>query len=232
MAFENLRGQLLEGGIAPRHVRRYLDELSEHLDDLMRQQRDAGYDGEEAEIRARARLGSDTELAAAMLEQKHLRSITARAPWAVFLLLPPVAGIAAAFVLIAPLALVANLLHMISPHGIDAPEWFKSLAFGVTMLGNLAVGPLLALGYAVLAGRQRITRSWPLLAILLIALLDLQFAAQFPGPNHRGGSLTVGATTWAFHFKDWLETWPLSATRLFLTALPALWLFRSKPILN
>src|SRR6185503_18450029 len=102
MRFEALREILLKGGVAPRHVRRYLAELSEHLDDLTEKQRALGYDGEDATSRARALLGEDSELAAAMLEQKSLRSVPARMPWLVFGFLPPVAGIAAAFVLIAP----------------------------------------------------------------------------------------------------------------------------------
>src|SRR6185312_17099619 len=124
MRFEDLRETLLKGGIAPRHVRRYLAELSEHLDDLTEKQRAQGYDREDAQLRARALLGEDRELAAAMLEQKSLRSLPARAPWLIFGLLPPVAGIAAAFALIAPLALIARILHMVAKGGILAPQWF------------------------------------------------------------------------------------------------------------
>src|ERR1700761_3953986 len=104
MRFEALREILLKGGIAPRHVRRYLAELTEHLDDLTEKQRAQGYDGEDAALRARALLGEDRDLAAAMLEQKSLRSITVRAPWLVFGILPPVAGIVAGFLLMGSLA--------------------------------------------------------------------------------------------------------------------------------
>lgn len=230
MRFESLREQLLKGGIAPRHVRRYLAELSEHLHDLIGQQHALGYEGADAELRARALLGEDRELTAAMLEQKSLHSLPARAPWLIFGLLPPVAGIAAAFVVISPLVLIANLMHLVSPGGIQAPEWFRSLAFAITGAGNLALGPLLALGFAMLAFRQRMPLTWPLVAILVIALLDLQFSAHFPGPNHRGGSIGVGATTWVFHARSWLETWPLSLMRLLLTLVPAFWLFRKRPV--
>jgi hypothetical protein len=221
---------LLKGGIAPRHVRRYLAELTEHLDDLTEKQRAQGYDGEDAELRARALLGEDRELAAAMLEQKSLRSITARAPWLMFGFVPPVAAIASSFILIAPLALIARILHMSSPGGIHAPGWFQTLAFGVTGLGNLAVAPALAAGFVFLATRQRISWLWPLLAIVLIALLDLQFQAHFAPVGHRGGSLSVGAGIWLFHWQSWLETWPLSVTRLSLTLLPAFWFFRKRMI--
>jgi hypothetical protein len=232
MRFENLRETLLKGGIAPRHVRRYLAELSEHLDDLIGQQRALGYDGEDAAVRARALLGEDRELTAAMLEQKSLRSLPARAPWLVFGLLPPVAGIVAGFIAISPLVLIANLLHLVSPGGIQAPEWYRSLAFAITGAGNVTLGPLLALAFAALAFRQRMALTWPLVAILVIALLDLQLGAHFPGPNHRGGSITVGATAWIFHAQSWLETWRLSLMRLLLTLVPVFWLLRKRPIVT
>jgi hypothetical protein len=232
MPFENLREILLKGGVAPRHVRRYIRELDEHLDDITAQQCAAGYDGEDAAIRARARLGDDSELAAAMLEQKSLRSVPARMPWLVFGFLPPVAGIGAAFVLIAPLALIARIFHMTTPGGIHAPGWFQTLAFGLTGLGNLALEPLVAAGFVFLASRQRISWLWPLLAVVLLALMDLQFRAHFPGAGQRGGSLTIGATTWMWHWHSWLETWPSSAARLLLTLVPTFWLFRKRTIVT
>ncbi len=230
MRFERLREILLRGGIAPRHVRRYLAELSEHLDDLTAKQRALGYEGEDANLRARALLGEDRELAAAMLEQKSLRSIPARAPWLIFGLLPPVAGIAASFVLIAPLALIARIFHMTTPGSIHAPGWFQTLAFTVTAIGNWALEPALAAGFVFLATRQRISYLWPMLTIVLIALLDLQFRAQFAPVGQHGGSLSIGATLWLFHARSWLESWPLSVARLLLTLLPAFWLFRKRMI--
>jgi hypothetical protein len=211
-------------------VRRYLAELTEHLDDLTEKQRAQGYDVEDAQLRARALLGEDRELAAAMLEQRSLRSLPARAPWLIFGLLPPVAGIAAAFALIAPLALTANILHMVAKGGILAPQWFQGTALAVTGAGNLALAPALAAGFVFLATRQRISWLWPLLAIVLLALMDLQFRAHFPGVGQRGGSLTIGATTWIWHWQSWLETWSQSVVRLLLTLLPAFWLFRKRII--
>jgi hypothetical protein len=228
MQFENLRESLLKGGVAPRHVRRYLIELSEHLDDLTAQQREAGYDSEDARVSARARLGSDTELVAAMLEQKPLRSLAARAPWAVFGLLPPVAGIAAAFALIAPLALIARIARMTSPGGIHAPLWFQKLAWAVTIVGTLALPPLLAAAFVMLSVRQRIASVWPLLAVVLLALLDLQFSAQFPPPGHRGGTLSIGAALWLVHPASLINAWPLAPAQLLLTLLPTLWLIRAQ----
>jgi hypothetical protein len=82
--FSRLSERLLHAGIAPRHVRRYARELSDHFDDLVREERAAGASRELAETRALSRLGNDDALADAMLSRPELRSLTARYPWAVF----------------------------------------------------------------------------------------------------------------------------------------------------
>lgn len=224
MRFEALRETLLTGGIAPRHVRRYLVELSEHLDDLTAEQRTLGYDETDAALRAHARLGDDGELAKAMLEQKRFRSVVSRAPWLVFGVAPPVAGIAAAFLLIAPLALIARVLHMSSPGGILSPQWFQQLASGVTMLGNLALAPCLAMAFIILAVRQRMAGLWAILAVIVLALLDIQFQAHFPQAGHRGGTLSIGAAVWLIHPGSLVSAWPLAPTQLALTLSPLLFL--------
>src|SRR5215467_3796223 len=74
--FDELRERLLRGGIAPRHVRRYIAELEDHLNELRAQ--------EDTEAAALARLGTAEGLAKPMLDRREFRSWTARAPWAVF----------------------------------------------------------------------------------------------------------------------------------------------------
>jgi len=226
MRFDTLGEVLLKGGVAPRHVRRYLAELSEHLDDLTAQQREAGFDAEDAAIRARAKLGSDAELAGAMLEQKRFHSLAARVPWAVFGLLPPLTAMAAFFALMGALALIANACGIIAHHGINAPHWFRLLVEAAILFGNFALAPLLAATFVLSAARQRLWPGWPLLAILLIALLDLQLQANFPAPGARGGSLGMGAALWASDFDRLVRDWPLTLTQLLLTLSPAVLLYR------
>jgi hypothetical protein len=132
MRFEALRENLLKGGIAPRHVRRYLAELDDHLADLTAREIGAGYDGEDAAIRARAALGDDATLAGAMLAQRKLRSLTARAPWLVFRLMPPLAAILVFVVPTLALFFVGKTHGLMMRHAIPAPLWFKHLAAGVT----------------------------------------------------------------------------------------------------
>src|SRR5271169_6849400 len=82
--FNRLSERLLHAGIAPRHVRRYERELSDHFDDLVREEKAGGAARDLAETRALSRLGNDEDLANAMLSRPELRSLTARYPWAVF----------------------------------------------------------------------------------------------------------------------------------------------------
>ncbi|MEO7054794.1 MAG: hypothetical protein ABI191_07440, partial [Rhizomicrobium sp.] len=141
MQFKALGEALLKSGIAPRHVHRYLAELSEHHQDLMAEQRAKGYDAEDAAIRARARLGNDDELADAMLSHKQFRSWVARAPIAVFCLLPPAVTLLAAFAVMTPLVFCARLASLLGHGGIYAREWFRILVLITLALGNFALTP-------------------------------------------------------------------------------------------
>src|ERR1700730_5057535 len=59
--FHELRERLLRAGVAPRHVRRYLAELADHLADLRAEEERAG--ALDAERAALARLGGIDALA-------------------------------------------------------------------------------------------------------------------------------------------------------------------------
>src|SRR6202030_3488731 len=82
--FGELRERLLRAGVAPRHVRRYLNELSDHLADLRAEEERAGHTRADAESAALIRLGGMDSLARAMIDQRQFQSWSARAPWAIF----------------------------------------------------------------------------------------------------------------------------------------------------
>src|SRR5947199_7049207 len=87
--FHELRERLLRAGVTPRHVRRYLAELADHLADLRAEEERAGRSRADAESAALARLGGVDNLAKAMIEQRQFQSWCVRAPWAMFCLAPP-----------------------------------------------------------------------------------------------------------------------------------------------
>src|SRR5438105_15054162 len=86
--FHELRERLLRAGVTPRHVRRYLTELADHLADLRAEEERAGRSRADAESAALVRLGGMDDLAKAMIEQRQFQSWCVRTPWAMFGLAP------------------------------------------------------------------------------------------------------------------------------------------------
>lgn len=189
MPFEALRERLLRAGIAPRHVGRYLAELNDHLDDLIQVQRNAGYDTEDAEIRARARLGDDDDLAKAMLDRPALYSLPARAPWLVFGLFPIAALLGLCAV---PVVFLAAIAGGLAHPGEGAPLWFQNLILSLVFLGNWVLPPMTAALFAILASRQRLPARWPLIAGIALAAIGFHMQASLPGPHSHSGSLGIG----------------------------------------
>ena len=222
MRFDALAENLLRAGIAPRHVRRYVRELADHLDDLTAQQRAAGYHGEDAALRARARLGDDSELAQAMLDQPGMRSWPARLPWLVFLLLPPVLTAAIGLALYAAVFLIgygAARITAVMPLPESGLVAFSTAAMTAV---NVLAAPAMAALLVLLARRQRLKRVWPLWGIALLLLLTPMFTSRF-GPHHFLG-LGYGLVI-PLRWVTVVRNWPLLLSHV-LALLPALWLIR------
>ena len=216
MRFDALAEQLLKAGIAPRHVRRYIRELNEHLDDLTAQQRAAGYDDEDARSRARARLGDDAELAHAMLARPGMKSWPARLPWLVFLILPPLVTLVAAM----PLYALAFLL------GNAATKTNQAMLITTSVTAMTAIkvlaAPLIGAALVAVAVRQRLHLIWPLLGIVLLIALSPEFHFQFGHPHH--GSIHAGYALIApSQWPGTVNFWPLMASHL-LALTPIVWL--------
>lgn len=78
--FESLRLDLLRSGVAPRYVERTIVELREHYGDLESAAIAAGLPVDEAAHLARAALGSDRAIAAAILAHPELLGFRSRWP--------------------------------------------------------------------------------------------------------------------------------------------------------
>jgi hypothetical protein len=169
--FGELRERLLRAGIAPRHVRRYVRELSDHLADLVGEEERAGHDRAQAQSAAMARLGNIDQLAQSMIEQPSLRSLTARAPWAALGVFPLTLLLTAYHVAV---FILWSGWQMFLPQS-DTPflrvHGFAVLYFAAGRL--LYFGAPLFVGWALafLAARQRLSAIWPVTGIALVALL-------------------------------------------------------------
>lgn len=167
---ELLEERLLRAGVAPRHVKGYLTELSEHLDDLTAEEETLGCSPLEARSLAVSRLGDVDTLARAMISRPELRSWAFRAPWAVFVLVPIVA-----YQAIIILAIVATKI-VGGPRALSAPAyeqlhhvWLPQeiLTFWIA---PIAIGCVLGF----VAGRQKLRFWWPVLGPVLVAIAGSQ----------------------------------------------------------
>lgn len=192
MPFETVAETLLKGGIAPRHVRRYIGELTDHLEDGIAHQKAAGFGEEDARIRARALLGDDRELTAAMLEQTRFRSWPARLPWLVFVIAPFFVLTISLLALLVPIFAIGDgAQHIHNATGIS-PDFLRPLSWMLLTGVNLLALPALALGLGGLAHRQRLNPFWPVAGIALLLPLFLHVGMAFGDPAlHKPGQIMV-----------------------------------------
>jgi len=172
LQFDELRDRLLHAGIAPRHVRRYLTELGEHFADLKAEEERAGRNRAEAESVAAARLGSIDSLAATMIAQKGLRSWAARAPWAVFGIVPVAIMAGACVFTMFLLWLGVNVIGgEVDGQGNPIHHlWWMIWSMLADFVDQVL--PFLAgWGIGIIAIRQRRPFAWPLIGLTLIAFI-------------------------------------------------------------
>jgi len=198
LRFDQLRERLLRAGVAPRHVRRYLRELTEHLADLRAEEEGAGKSEGEAEAAALARLGGVDALANAMIEKRQLQAWSARAPWAMFSA-GPLACLAGAYLIAC--CILWTGWRMFLP-GTETPfvpvDGLAVFYFGVGRMIYWGAPVVVGWGMSVMAARQRLKAGWPVAGMALIALVGCTaqvhaIRAAIPGGSGRVSmSLTVG----------------------------------------
>jgi hypothetical protein len=186
-SFNELRERLLRAGVAPRHVRRYLAELADHLADLRAEEERAGCSRAEAESAALKRLGGIDDLSKAMIEQRQFQSWCVRAPWAMF-------GLAPLFVLAGAYFVACLILWSgwkIFLPGTDTPfvpiDGFAIFYFGVGRSLYYSAPILIGWGIGLIAARQRLAAVWPSLGLILVALVGGSAEVHASRPAVPGG---------------------------------------------
>jgi hypothetical protein len=182
-SLENVRVQLLRAGFSPGHVNRYVRELRDHLSDLVSRERAAGLSVDEAQAKARTLLGTDSQLVQAMIDRGTPRSLAAKAPWAIFGVLPLV-------IFIITTALLARWsFSYFYPYralaGTDIPGNIRTIGMTLSLIGSYALGPLMTAVCIVIALRQRLSSRWVWAGLALVALVSgpLGLNVQFPPPE-------------------------------------------------
>jgi hypothetical protein len=167
--FDELGERLLREGVAPRHIRRYLRELADHLADLTAEEERRGLSRAEAEAAALARLGGVEALASAIAGQRQFRSWRARAPWAAFGLTPLVL-LGATY--LAACAILWSGWDILLP-GTETPfvrlHGFSGFYFGVGRLLYFGAPVLVGWGIGLAAMRQRLRAVWPGVGLAMVA---------------------------------------------------------------
>jgi len=182
--FPHLRERLLRAGIAPRHVRRYLAELTDHLADLTAEEQTRGLSLSTAATAALARLGTTVTLAHAMLAQPRVRSLSARAPWAVFSLTPLLLLAALWFLSLCLLRLGWHLFmpSANTPFGTEPfPHTFlepRNLYFQLDRAIFFAGPTLVGWCMTATAARQRLKSLWPIVSLALLGLFTATAQVQ------------------------------------------------------
>ncbi len=193
-----LREHLLRAGVAPRHVRRYLNELADHFADLQAEEERAGRNPADAESAALGRLGSMDGLAKAMIEQRQFRAWSVRAPWAMFGL-GPILFLAVAYFVACFYLWCGWKIFM---PGADTPfggrpigpvDGFANIYFQAGKLYYFTAPVLVGWGIGLIAARQRLKEIWPAVGLVLVALMGgtAQIQASRTVVPHGLGHITM-----------------------------------------
>jgi len=166
-AFTRLRHRLLQSGIAPRRVRRLVQELRVHYAELLAEQRRAGLEGPRASRAALERLGTEESLVQQMLTRPQLHTWSRRWPWAIYAVAP---------LLLFPILFAVTASVMVgvakASHGLRqvSPAHFMDLMRAIRLFALYVLPALVATWMAVMAARRGVAQAWALLSIALLAL--------------------------------------------------------------
>jgi hypothetical protein len=192
-----LRERLLRAGVAPRHVRRYLSELADHLADLRVEERRSGRSLAEAEAAALERLGCVEELAQAMIAKPELHGWSARAPWAVFGI-GSVVGLAVAYTAACTILWIGWKVFLPGNESPFVPvdDGLAIAYFGLGRMLYFGAPVLVGWSMCVLAARQRIRWMWPAVGMAVVASIAgmVQVHAQRADAGSAWGHVSLGLT--------------------------------------
>lgn len=159
LQFEALGDRLLRAGIAPRHVRRFLRELRDHYEDSLQGELQKGVSRAAAEELAANRLGEPELLLHCALARPELRSAVARFPRLVLVAGPTLVWLGFFIMALLMFAEAATSL-----------EGMRAM-YAMVIFFARVLPVVLALGFFVIAFRQRLPLLWPIVGASTITML-------------------------------------------------------------
>jgi hypothetical protein len=161
-----------------------------------------------------------------MLEQTQLRALSARAPWLVFLLLPPILTAVIGLALYAAFYFVGNDAAKINAVLSLPVSGLVGFSVAAMRAVNVLAVPVMAVLLAILAQRQRLRVRWPLLGIGLLLLATPMLSSSF-GHHHNGHLGLQYGLVIPIRWSLVMLHWPLMLSHV-LALLPAAWLIRHR----
>lgn len=192
---EVLRRRLLQEGVKPPCVRRTLQELDDHYQDLYSQAVADGMSVEQAAEFATVQVGDPWVIAEEILSRPELKSWDRRFPKAFF-----VAGPVLVYVSVITLLtlLIVGLLVLTKSHfsaaGAAIPVWFQTLVDATMFFMKYIFGQVLSIILFLYAYHRRASFLWPCMGIIVLAMVSSGFTGNFVWPLHAGdkGVFTLG----------------------------------------
>lgn len=213
--FDQLGRALRRHGIAARHVRRAVLEMSGHYHQLRLEALARGEPPAQAAAAAHAAMGEDAVLIERYAGRRELRGWLYR--WPAVYAIAPLASFAVLCVsIMALLVLVLNGLHSVVRH-LAVPVAVAMAVNAVFVVALQWVLPVLVgAGFALLASRRPVALRWLIASVLLLCLTTrlMNSGLMLPIPGQRGSAtLGIGIR---------LRTLPLQLTGTLITAALAL----------
>lgn len=173
-----LKESLLRAGLSPRHVERYLRELSEHHRDIAEDLQRSGLGRAEAHRAAQQRLGHRDALLLPMLADRRFRSAVSRFPALFYLALP----------LLLQIGLIAGaVLGLSIAAGTSLRPDLAALGNGMALM-LLACPVVIAWLGLCAARRRRAALRWPIAGAMsgIVLATALQIGVTMPTPQIAG----------------------------------------------
>lgn len=203
--FKRLRMRLLKGGIAPKFVKRTIMEMSAHLEDLIKQEKQNGVSEAEARALAFSALGDEDALVRETLAKKELISWSRRFPKTMFLIV-----LIVLYFTIALCALTLGIEGVRILFGIDIhnnwPAWHFQYSKALMFFMEYMLAPMLAFSIAYIAVQRNVNMRWPLIGAFVICFFGLGFETVVAIPDERGrGGVNL---IWGWPFLPWENARP------------------------